>query len=47
MENILPVNIEMWGQGGGRGGNMAMDVDTLDPDAFAINWQNFVHPPSP
>ena len=47
MENILPVNIEMWGAGGGRGGSIAMDVGMWVPDALAINWQNFVHPPSP
>ena len=47
MENILPVNIEMWGSGGGRGGSMAVDVRKRVPHALVANWQNFVHPPSP
>ena len=47
MENILPVNIEMWGAGGGRGRKMAIDVRMRVPNGFDINWQNFVHPPSP
>ena len=46
MENILPVNIETWGQGGANVAYRANAVVISTIPHIAFNWQNFVHPPS-
>ena len=46
MENILPVNIETWWQGGADVAFRSNAVVISTIPCIVFNWQNFVHPPS-